>query len=423
MKFFVITAFLFLTGSPLTAQTREITVDSCLKWFSTHYPVYAQLKVQKKTEETQLAALSRPWYPQLSITGQASYQSDVTDIEILIPNIPLPDPLSQDQYKFFTELSQLVYDGGSVKRQKNAFRTQSQMEYVKNEIEFYKAEGRIITLFFSALLLNEQEKINRFTLSDLDEQIEKLRASVDAGVVLESNLLALQAEKISIQQRTEEIAFKIQQVRQALSLMTGKSFDEHTVFLQPEQPPLKTQILRKELEWSDLYSQNADAQWKLKQSQSLPKIVLFGQAGYSNPALNFLKKGFVTYYITGLRLDWNLSPLFNLSNDKELLRLGKNMSALQKELFLLNLQQSIDEQSLEIDRLNTLKASDELLLNYRKKITETSRVQLEEGTLTPADYIRELNNEEKAKLNASFHNIQFLQAHYTLNYFYGHSNY
>lgn len=422
LKLLLIGASFLISRALLIAQPYEISLDSCLKWFGNHYPIYSQLQLQKKTEETQLASLSKSWYPQFSITGQASYQSDVTAIEIPLPNIPLPDPLSKDQYKFFTEISQLVYDGSSVKRQKNAFRVQSQMDYVKNEIEFYKAEGRIIALYFSALLLNAQEKINRYTLSDLDEQIAKLKAAVEAGAALESSLFALEAEKISLEQRTEETSIKLQQVRQSLSLMTGKTFSAQIQFLEPPLPTLNTQMVRKELEWSNLFSQNAEMQWKLKQSQSLPKILFFGQAGYSNPALNFLKKGFNSYYIAGLRLQWNLSPFYTYSNDKEILRLGKSMAVLQKDLFLLNLQQSIDEQVLEIERLKKLMVSDDFLLNYRKKITETARAQLEEGILTSADYIRELNNEEKAKVNAKFHSLQFIQAHYTLNYFNGHTN-
>ncbi|MBK9107544.1 MAG: TolC family protein [Saprospiraceae bacterium] len=419
MKSYFLAILIAFQYFPASTQVQEITLDSCLHWFRSHYPIFAQLQLQKQTEALQLSSVSKSWFPQLNIIGQATYQSDVTAIEIDIPNILLPDPLSKDQYKFYADLQQLIFDGFSISRQKNALRWQSQMEYVKNDIELYKAEGRVLVLFFSALILNEQQKINSYLISDLDEQILKLQAAVDAGVLLESALQSLLAEKLSTQQRTDEIVYKLKHIRQSLSLMTGRTIGDKDQLLLPELPILKNQVNRKELLWSDMYSNHAEAQWKLKQSQGIPKILLFGQAGYSNPALNFLKKGFDSYYIAGLRLSWNLSPMYSFRNDKELFRLGKSMAALQKDLFHINNQQVINEQLLEIERLQKLMESDALILKYRTNIKEITRSQLDEGTITSADYIRELNAEEKAKVNAILHKIQNIQAHFTLNYYYG----
>ncbi|MBK8955173.1 MAG: TolC family protein [Saprospiraceae bacterium] len=401
------------------AQVQEISLDSCLIWFRQFYPIAQQIRLQNKSEQIQLSTAHKSWWPQLSFTGQTTYQSDVTAIEIPIPNIPLPAPLDKDQYKFYGEINQLLFDGFSIRRQKNALQLTSQIETTKSEIEFYKAETKLLSLFFTALVLKEQQKIQISILSDLDAQITRLQSGVEEGITLESSLQALLAEQLINQQKSDELESKLQYIQKALAAFTGVAFAEEARFIQPMLPQPRKLILRKEIRLSELYTQQAEAQWKLKQSQGIPKILLFGQAGYSNPALNFLKNGFESYYIAGLRFTWNISPAYSFSNDKEQMRIGKNMAALQKELFLIHNQQAIDEQTLEISRLEKIIDTDQKILEYRTQIKAASLAQLNEGSITSADYIRELNAEERAKSNAALHRIQLLQAHYILNYLYG----
>jgi hypothetical protein len=55
--------------------------------------------------------------PQINIVGQATYQNEVTELPIKLPNISV-DPLSKDQYKVYADISQTIYDGGNIKNQK-----------------------------------------------------------------------------------------------------------------------------------------------------------------------------------------------------------------------------------------------------------------------------------------------------------------
>jgi len=54
-------------------------------------------------------------FPQITINGQVTYQSDVTGLTIP-NNLFKIDPLSKDQYKATAEIQQTLYDGGLNKK-------------------------------------------------------------------------------------------------------------------------------------------------------------------------------------------------------------------------------------------------------------------------------------------------------------------
>lgn len=118
---FRIYSFLFLIVFDfqiLYCQKESITLDSCLIWAQNNYPMIKQLDLVKRTESFSLSNIATAWFPQINVTGQASYQSDVTGFKIAIPGINLPEPPSKEQYKFYADFGQLVYAGGSIIAQK-----------------------------------------------------------------------------------------------------------------------------------------------------------------------------------------------------------------------------------------------------------------------------------------------------------------
>ena len=110
---------------------------------------------------------SKTWLPQINILGQATYQSDVTQLPIKLPNATV-EPLSQDQYKVFADINQTIFDGGMISNQKKIAELQSQTEIQKNEVELEKLKDRINQLFFGIIQTDEQ--INQLDLSKSDLQ-------------------------------------------------------------------------------------------------------------------------------------------------------------------------------------------------------------------------------------------------------------
>lgn len=74
-----------------------------------------------QTERYSLSNVGKAWLPQLSVSGKASYQSDVTKLPLdgdkissLLPGFEIPS-LSKDQYQVVAQVDQTIWDGGSTR--------------------------------------------------------------------------------------------------------------------------------------------------------------------------------------------------------------------------------------------------------------------------------------------------------------------
>ena len=81
-----------------------------------------------------------------------------------------------------------------------------------------------------------------------------------------------------------------------------------------------------------------------------------------------------------------------------------------RNLFNQNLEISLFRAHESIKKAENLLQSDKQLLEMRGKIAQQSASQLENGTITSADYIVDLNAETQAKINQQSHKIALLQA-------------
>src|SRR5687768_14971839 len=86
--FLLILVFLFTLK--LTAQT--ITLDWAYQRAEKQYPLTKQKDLVRQTADLNIENLRKGYLPQLSINGQASYQSDVTAVPISIPGVKFETP-------------------------------------------------------------------------------------------------------------------------------------------------------------------------------------------------------------------------------------------------------------------------------------------------------------------------------------------
>jgi hypothetical protein len=158
--------------------------------------------------------------------------------------------------------------------------------------------------------------------------------------------------------------------------------------------------------------QNQAINLKHKQlDQSLtPNIGLFGQGGYGRPALNFLSNEFRPYFIAGITFKWNISSLYNVKNTRNSLSLATENIAANQKAFLLSTSLTQSQQTTEIDKYEGLIKSDKKIIDIRQNILNTVKVQLENGLISTIDYIKNLNNLDKAKQTLLLHETQLLLA-------------
>jgi len=411
-KIFLITLLMF-TISYVNAQTR-ITLEECYLKARENYPLIKQKEYIAQSKDYNVSNVWKGYFPQITINGQATYQSDVTTIPIPPLGVSY-ETLSKDQYKAFADVSQVIYDGGIMSAQSDIQESMADVDDQKLEIELLKVKERVNQIYFGILLLDEQLKQIELVNIDLNESLSKLTASLEYGTATQTNVDILKAELLKTEQRKIELVSSRKAYLNMLSLLINVNLDDDSNLVPPATVniiPL-TEINRPELKLYSSHQKIVESQNGLTVSKVLPKASLFFQGGYGKPTFNMLKNEFGWFYITGARLSWPLSNLYTQGNEKEINYLNKKTIETQKETFLLNTNVSIKQQLIEIEKLKDLISVDKEIIVLRTSVKESSRAQLENGVITSSDFIRELNSEDSAKQNLAIHTIQLLLAQYS----------
>jgi outer membrane protein TolC len=401
--------FLFLVLSKLSfAQT--ITLEEVHAKARERYPLIKQKDLIRQTKDITIENLNKGFLPQLSVSGQATYQSEVTTVKIPVPGVTI-DPLSKDQYKIVADINQMIYDGGMLKQQRTIQQLNADVEEQKVEVELYKLEERISQLYLSVLYIDEQLKQTQLIREDLLTGTKKIEAQVNNGVAFKSNLNLLKAELLKIDQRVIELNATKTGLLDVLSLFTGETYSASTNFTKPTIAPANDEnILRPELNLFQKQQQLLGGQSNMINAKNLPKTSFFFQGGYGRPGLNFLENKFAAYYVTGIRFNWAFGGLYTAKKERELIGINQQIIAVQKDVFLLNTNTQLKQQQSEINKINQLIAKDQEIIELRLKVKEAAKAQLENGVITANDYLREVNAEDQARQMLIVHQLQFIQA-------------
>ena len=403
--------FLFFIG--LINAQETITLEQCYQWSRENYPLIKKQELIKKAEQYTTENALKGWLPQVNITAQATYQNDVTQFPVKLPNMNV-EPLSKDQYKVFADVSQTIYDGGNIRNQKNLAKIQSEVQTIQTEVELDKLKERINQLYFGILQTNKQWTQLQFTKLDIKEGIKKAEAQLKNGVIFRSNLDVLKAELVKIEQKEIELQAIKQNFVQMLSYFIKKNIDENTQLETPEKILLTKNNNRSELKLFDAQKQLLETQRKIINTKNTPKLGAFFQGGYGKPGFNMLKNEFDIFYIGGIRLNIPISGFYTQKNDLALLENQSQDIEIQRENFLFNQNFIEIQQRNDLEKIQNLIDKDNELIELRKNIKTASLAQLENGVINTNDYLREVTAEEQAILTKITHEIQYLLTQYNL---------
>ena len=389
----------------------QLTLEDCYEKARINYPLIKQKDYIEKTKDYSVSNVWKGYLPQITISGQATYQSDVTSLPISIPGMTI-ETLTQDQYKAIADVSQVVYDGGIMSAHADIQRSSAEVDDQKVEIELLKVKDRINQIYFGILLLDEQLGQTELIKKDLNASHDKLSSAFANGTATKPNVDILKAELLKTDQREIELKFARKAFTEMLGLLINQQLNEG---IKLEIPQIQNFVESVEINRPEvkLYSSQVNLienQGGLTLAKILPKASLFFQGGYGKPTLNMLENKFDWYYIAGARLTWSPSNLYSNSNESEINELNKKSVEAQKETFLLNTNLSLKQQNSEIEKLHSLIKVDKEIIAIRTSIKEASKAQLENGVITSNDFIRELNAEDNAKQNLTIHSIQLMLA-------------
>lgn len=408
---FIITLAFISTHAPIYGQ---LSIEDCYKKAQANYPLVKQYGLIEQSREFNLSNANKGYLPQVSLSAKASYQSEVTKLPITLPNVVIKG-VNKDQYQSVVEVNQTIWDGGVIHNQKKITEASSTVDKQKLDVDMYAINERINQLFFGILLLDEQIKQNILLQDELKRNYSQITSYMTNGIANQADLDAVKVNQLNTAQRKVELEATRKAYREMLIAMIGESIKEDTYLTKPsaaESVSLSETINRPELQLFDAQSNLFETQKSMINSKNLPKLGMFVQGGYSNPALNMLKSEFTPYYIAGARLSWNFGGLYTKKNEKKLLETSKQNIAVQKETFLFNTNLKMTQQNNEIDKMKQLMQDDDEIIRLRASIKKAAEIKVENGTLSVTELLREINSEDQAKQNKVLHEIQLLMSIY-----------
>ena len=407
----------------LFPAVRAQSLEECRQAAEHNYPIIRQYDLIARTTELTVRNIQKAWFPQISVTAQASYQNKVTawpeNLQGLFAQMGLQlQGLSRDQYKVGIDVRQTLFDGGAIGSRREIARGEGAVQAAQTEVDLYKIGQRVHEMYFGLLLLDEQLRLNADANALLRSNEAQLAAMLKSGTASAGDFENVKAERLSAEQQQTELLSQRQTLQRLLSLFCGIPVDS---IRRPAVPYLPSgENKRPELRLFDCRLQLTDAQEKALDAQLLPQLGLFAQGYYGNPGLNLfedmMKRRWSWNGIAGLKLTWNLSALYTHRNEKSKLRVQRELIENARQQFLFNNQLDETQQSENVRRFRAIAQRDGEIIALRTAVRKAAESKLAHGIIDVNGLLREINKENAAKTQQAIHEIDMLKAMYDLKF-------
>lgn len=406
---------------PIMAQAQ--TLEECQQAAERNYPLIRQYGLIEKTTELTVANIQRGWLPQVSASAQATLQSDVT----AFPDQMLKmyqqmgidmQGLRKDQYRVGIDIQQTVFDGGAIRSQKEIARERGKVQAAQNEVNLYNVRKRVNEMYFALLLIDEQMKLNKDLQELLAQNEKKLASMVKNGTAAESDYQNVKAERLNVMQQMTGLLSQRSALVRMLSAFCGIEVKE--VVKPAAETSLLSSGLRSELKAINAQLRLADAQEKALDAALMPKFGVFAQGFYGYPGYNMfedmMSRRWSLNGMIGARLTWSIGALYTRKNDKAKIQLQRETAENNRDVFLFNNNMEQIQQNENIERYRKLMADDEEIILLRSSIRKAAESKLSHGIIDVNDLLKEITNENAAKLQQRVHEIEMLKEIYDLKY-------
>ena len=410
--------FLTIALVSLTVAAQAQTLEECQRAAEQNYPLTRQYDLIEKTTDLTVSNIQKGWLPQISASAQATYQSDVMswpdEMKGMISHMGIDlKGLKKDQYRMGVDINQTVFDGGVINSQKQIAREQGKVQAAQTEVNLYQVRKRVNEMYFSLLMLDDQIRLNHDLQELLAGNEKKLTSMVKSGTAAESDLKNVKAERLNVIQQ----ATNLESQRRMLQTMLGTFCGIEIKNVQkPAASDISTTNNRPEMRLFDSQLQLANAQEKALNAALMPRLSVFAQGYYGYPGYNMfedmMRHDWSLNGMIGARLTWNIGALYTRKNDKAKIQLQRDLTENSREVFLFNTNLEQIQQNENIARYKKLMADDHEIISLRSSVRKAAESKLSHGIIDVNDLVREINQENAAKVQLSMHEIEMLKQIY-----------
>jgi len=406
---------LFVSVMPVRAQQarQNLSLKRCYQLARENHPVMKQSRYYKEVSALQKKNAAAGLLPRLSFAGMSRYQSDVTSVSLDMPRgsfiqgISIPEP-DKDQHSLTLQVDQVIFDGNIARYTKEYAQKQLAANLQAVEVSFLEVKQSINRAYFGLLFSQEKVKLLKTIQQDLYVQRGRIASMVKNGLLLEDDLDAVDARVLENEAGLYEAHMQARQSAEALEKLTGAQVTGPVavpdISIAKGGPAKNPALLLFERQITGL-----ETAARMENSKRLPIIAAYARAGYGKPGLNMLSNTFDTYYTAGIQCRWNMWDWGVTRRRKQQLSLKQNIIASSEAAWSKGLAISFGHLEKEIDVLRFAIESDRKLVAIRTRMQKRAESQLSNGTITTAEYIRQLSDVQRAEINLRMHEIELLQ--------------
>ena len=399
------------------------SLDECRQLAREHYPEIRLYDLITQTEQYNLSNAAKAWIPQITISGQATYQSAAPTYPeafsaMMQSNGIHMSGIRKDQYKIAVDVSQHIWDGGKSKAGRALAEAEAEELRRKTDVSLYDIQSRVDNIYFGILLLDECKAQTEALIALLESNLARMRTYYKNGVAMQADVDILEAELLTARQTLGQVESSRSSYRHMLEIFIGQALTSP----QLERPVLKElgsrTSARPELALFDAQTNKLEAQRKAIYASLMPRFSAFAQGYYGYPGLDMFKSmtssDGTLNALVGLRMSWNIGTFYTKKNNLEKLNISQKQIAVGRDIFLFNTEMQTIQEDGEIDRLRKALEDDNRIVELRQRVRKAAESQLVNGVIDTTDLLRKITDETTANLNRSTHEIELLQAIYKL---------
>lgn len=404
----------------------QLTLDECQQMASDNYPLLQKYDLVRQTTEYTIKNIQRGYWPQLSLGGQVSYQSEVTDLpdvlsHLLSESSPNYKGMAKDQYQIALDLNLVIWDGGHIKARRDLAASDAEVQVAQADVEMYAIRSRVNELFFGILLLDEKIRLNETLQTLLLDNCRMLETRKMHGTAMESDVDVMRAEYLEARQDLTALRSMRKSYRQMLAIFIGKDTASVINLQKPAASlPQTFDNRRPELNLYAMQMQQTEAQSRLLNVGLRPKLSLFAQGVYGYPGYDMFDSMFdhdlKLNGIVGIRFSWNIGRLYTFKTDKHKLELTRKQIETAREIFLFNNNlQSVREREA-VNQYHQMMEEDSDIIRLRTSVRQATEAKLQHGVIGVNDLLQEITKENRARIDHSLHEMEMLKNIYELKH-------
>ena len=399
---------LLLLFAALQPASAQVTLEQCMDLARKNYPQIRQLNLIEAAAEYDIAAAMKSWLPRLTVSGKASYQSDVVEMPFEIPGFSFDLP--HDQYSVVGEISQTIWDGGTSKSQKELYSAGAEVQKSQVEVSVYSINDRVAQVYLGILLIDAQLHQNDILGRSLERNADQVRACIDNGTAYRADLDIVRVNMLNCEQQKEGLLSDRAAYVGMLEKLTGISLDGQDLAVPDYDACIPDSVTRPELSLYDAQLRQGEAQLRQLDTKIFPKFSLSLQGGMGRPGLNMLDSSFQPYWTAGIKMSWDIGALYTRKDEKQKLDVQLRTIESDRETFLFNTGISALQLKSSIDKARRLLEKDGEIIALQESVRAAGEEQYRNGAISMNDLMKRIDDEYNARVAESIHRIQLLMA-------------